>query len=595
MSRSLLTAGLLASLVGCLYLFIRLRRNIQVAKGTGLPYGLSPIHELQVWAYLTDPILRWWYHDNLLAGDGWPRWARFMIKDWHYEDKRRAHEELGDIFLVVSPGGLVCYVGEAAAALNVATRRKAFIKPPEKMKLLELFGPNVVSSEGDLWRLHIRVTLPPFGEEGVQNLVWAETTRQAASLVASWTDNDGKYSGATATNVKADIYLLSLNVMSLAGFGHQSEWKSAENSALPAGHTLSLVESLVGVIAHLPHILLLPLWFLRVLSPWTAAYKSYVEFDRHMNRYIAKEKAQLATGAREVGGNKVRSELARENLLTAVLRENKDGSANEKIATVGNRATLTDREIKGNVFVFFFAGYDTTANTIMFSLNVIAIYSDIQDQVVREIDDIWAQARAEGRSELSYATDFTKFRYLTALMFEVMRVFPTVLPIGRVTTSPQEIVQTAHDGDKKQTTHILPKGTGVIVNNTAVHFSRAHWPSPHVLDPRRWLVERPNAFDPAVPLSAHDDECICNGSASIPGHVRGTFMTFSEGPRACIGRNFAKAEYVAFFARLLRAHRLVLRTGVDAAQAEREIRLRSAGSPVSLMPDGDVPVRIVPR
>lgn len=176
-----------------------------------------------------------------------------------------------------------------------------------------------------------------------------------------------------------------------------------------------------------------------------------------------------------------------------------------------------------------------------------------------------------------------------------MRVFPTVLPIGRVTTSPQEIVQTAHDGDKKQTTHILPKGTGVIVNNTAVHFSRAHWPSPHVLDPRRWLVERPNAFDPAVPLSAHDDECICNGSASIPGHVRGTFMTFSEGPRACIGRNFAKAEYVAFFARLLRAHRLVLRTGVDAAQAEREIRLRSAGSPVSLMPDGDVPVRIVPR
>lgn len=305
-------------------------------------------------------------------------------------------------------------------------------------ELLELFGPNVVSSEGDLWRLHIRVTLPPFGEEGVQNLVWAETTRQAASLVASWTDNDGKYSGATATNVKADIYLLSLNVMSLAGFGHQSEWKSAENSALPAGHTLSLVESLVGVIAHLPHILLLPLWFLRVLSPWTAAYKSYVEFDRHMNRYIAKEKAQLATGAREVGGNKVRSELARENLLTAVLRENKDGSANEKIATVGNRATLTDREIKGNVFVFFFAGkhvlyryiktipmiclsdatpgYDTTANTIMFSLNVIAIYSDIQDQVVREIDDIWAQARAEGRSELSYATDFTKFRYLTALM-----------------------------------------------------------------------------------------------------------------------------------------------------------------------------------
>jgi cytochrome P450 len=306
-----------------------------------------------------------------------------MIKDWHYEDKRRAHEELGDIFLVVSPGGMICYVGDASAALNVATRRKAFIKPPEKMseyrllpalkrcplgdetqsdiwwhiaELLELFGPNVVSSEGDLWRLHIRVTLPPFGEEGVQNLVWTETTRQASSLTASWMNNIGQDSGAAAWNAKADIYSLTLNVMSLAGFGQQSEWKTAGTLLLPGGHMLSLVESLQGVIKHLPQLLLLPLWLLRILSPWTAAYKSYVEFDEYMNSFIAREKARLAIDSRNFRGIKNGTELSRENLLTAVLRANKNGSAGAKTTIEGNRTTLTDREIKGNVFVFFFAG-----------------------------------------------------------------------------------------------------------------------------------------------------------------------------------------------------------------------------------------------
>ncbi|KAI0547230.1 cytochrome P450 [Xylaria curta] len=588
-----ITIASLANVVGLLNILFSLRRHVLLAQATRLPYVVSPFHELQAWTYVTDPVLRWLYHDRLLQGEGWPRWARFMIKDWHYEDKRRAHEEYGDIFLVVSPGGLVCYVGEATAALNVATRRKAFIKPPEKMKLLELFGPNVVSSEGDLWRKHIRVTLPPFSEEGVQNLVWSETMRQTSSLATSWLERKGELRGATSTHVKADIYSLTLNVMSLAGFGQQSEWKSAKGVTLAPGHTLSLVESLLGVIQYLPQLLLLPLWLLRLLSPWQAAYISYVNFDRYMDTFIAREKSKVKPNIELTGQSKY-ANMARNNLLTAVLRSNNSGNMEMAPATYKNEVNLTDREIKGNVFVFFFAGYDTTANTILFSLNVLAIYPDIQNQVLREVDQIWEQARAEGRSELSYNSDFNKFRYLLAFMYEVMRVFPTVLPIGRVVASAQEIVVTEQNG-KRRASHLLPPKTGVIVNNTAIHFSGAYWPSPHVIDPRRWLVEEPNGFNPTAPLSERDRESISSGSVSIPSHVRGTFMTFNEGPRACVGRNFAKAEYVAFFARLLYNNRLVLRSGINAAWEERKIRCRSAGSPVSLMPDGDVPVQIVPR
>lgn len=120
---------------GILCMLLRLIRNIRKAKATGLPYVISPIHELGELAYITTPILRWYYRQHLMGGRGYPRYARFMIKDWHYEDKGRTHEELGSVFLVVSPGGLVCYIADPDAALSVLTRRKAFVKPRSKMSM----------------------------------------------------------------------------------------------------------------------------------------------------------------------------------------------------------------------------------------------------------------------------------------------------------------------------------------------------------------------------------------------------------------------------------------------------------------------------
>lgn len=112
-----------------------LGRNIRKARATGLPYVLSPIHELEGLAWITDPIFRWHFREYLLQEKGWPRWARFMIRDWHYEDKGRAHDEYGPVFLVVSPGGLVCYSINPDTAMSVATRRKAFVKPPGRMSM----------------------------------------------------------------------------------------------------------------------------------------------------------------------------------------------------------------------------------------------------------------------------------------------------------------------------------------------------------------------------------------------------------------------------------------------------------------------------
>lgn len=170
-----------------------------------------------------------------------------------------------------------------------------------------------------------------------------------------------------------------------------------------------------------------------------------------------------------------------------------------------------------------------------------------------------------------------------------MRVFPTVLPITRQTNSDQEVAMPGQL-NKNGVPALLPSGTICVVNITGTHFSESNWPSPHIIDPRRWLAKDPNSFDPLDPSSAQTQE-----AASIPGHKKGTFMTFNEGPRACLGRNFARAEFLAFFSRLLRTYRVELEEGVSGAALEWMLRCRSGGSPVTLTPPEDIKLRLVPR
>lgn len=61
-------------------------------------------------------------------------------------------------------------------------------------------------------------------------------------------------------------------------------------------------------------------------------------------------------------------------------------------------------------------GYDTTANTILFSTIVLSLYPPIQDAVIAEIRQVHREALAARRSDLSYDEDLPKFRYLLAFM-----------------------------------------------------------------------------------------------------------------------------------------------------------------------------------
>ena len=129
---SLVTLLAVSGLVFVVYEFLGLYRNVRAAQATGLPYTISPFLEFEKFAYITTPLVRKLCNHRLIQGKGWPRWIRFTIKDWPYEDKFRAHEEFGEVFVVAAPHGLICYSADGVMSMDVCTRRKEFTKPRDK-------------------------------------------------------------------------------------------------------------------------------------------------------------------------------------------------------------------------------------------------------------------------------------------------------------------------------------------------------------------------------------------------------------------------------------------------------------------------------
>ncbi|KAL8898399.1 MAG: hypothetical protein Q9207_006722 [Kuettlingeria erythrocarpa] len=574
-----------------LYKSSSLLRYIWLARRTGLPYAVTPFLETEVIAFLLTPILRYAYHDHLEKGQGWPRWCRFIIKDWSWEDKRIVHDELGDVFLCVSPEGIICYSADAAMGWDVMNRRNDFTKPPDKYKLLEPYGPNVATAEGADYRFHVRITAPPFGDmSGANDLVWDETLKQTKILGEAWASN-------VPRELDMDVNALTLAVISKAGFGKQVDWMSntQHELSLPQGHRMSFLKAISDTTTHMLAILVAPAWLLR-LTPLAKAHFAHRELDTYLRELIREESARIEA-------NKDHQSLtARGNLLTSVMRasHNEAKGGTQQNASKGERKDgFTEDEVMGNLFIYLLAGYETTANAIAYGLIILAIRQDIQDEVIKEIDAVRAVARSEGREELSYKQDFNKLEYTYGFMYETFRLFPGVTLITKMVTKPEQIhLSPSPAADKHMpSTVTLPAGTRVYLSAPAVHYHPLYWPEPYKLDPGRWIHSSSPSSSHAAPapsnFSAGSGKRFVT-TADKDRHMRGTLLTFSDGARACLGRKFAQAEYVAFLAAILQRYRVVLGEGMRREWVERQIYLKSAGK-VTLAPVAGLTVRLERR
>ncbi|KAI0533327.1 cytochrome P450 [Xylaria digitata] len=510
---SLLTWSVVSSVLAwTVYSWVCLLQNYLAARKLGIPIRVLPIsHGNPFWMIVDKTIIR--FVRRLPFGDS--SFTRYNWRGWEVDDKCRSHLEMGDVYMQVTPGKNWLYLCNPESLLDVFRRRSSFPRPLEIYELLNIFGPNLSTVEGHQWKKQRKITASCFNES-TNEVVWTESLTLAADMIRSWS------SKSSVRTTADDVRTLSLHVLSKAGFGKSYKFQSHDDSTASTSPASNYKESLKTVLDNCVLIMALGTKFLA--KPWLPhklrkVHEACVVFQKHMTTVYEEEKRAFAEGR-----------ASDRNLLSSLIRASNEEArlSRESIGTPVS-AGLTEAEIYGNMFVFNFAGHDTTAHTFMFAIAFLAANPPIQDWLREELQQVLGDRKLD---EWDYYNDFPKLKRCNAVLMETVRLY-TPVPVAKWTETMTQELQV---GNRTVT---IPPDTMVIPSYAALHTHPRFWgPDPLVWRPGRWIDREGLAEDLVTP-------------------PRGTFIPWSEGERSCPGKKFSQVEFVATMAVLFRDWRVV--------------------------------------
>ncbi len=179
---------------------------------------------------------------------------------------------------------------------------------------------------------------------------------------------------------------------------------------------------------------------------------------------------------------------------------------------------LTEDEILAQAWLFFVAGYETTATTLTFCSYELALNPECQEKLCEEL-----KSAMDSNGEINYET-LAKLPYLDSVISETLRLYPPVLRLEREAMTDYKLGNTGIT---------LLKGQLVEIPVFAIHHSEEYYPNPERFFPERFMPEN---RDQIIPY---------------------TYIPFGAGPRNCIGMRFALMEAKLCLAHIVRRFRFV--------------------------------------
>ena len=408
----------------------------------------------------------------------------------------------------------------------------------------------------------------------MSSLVWEEGSRQARQLLDGIRDTPSK----TIQNITETCQNVAHHVLAYAGFGLRSEHGS-DATNLPRGHRLVYNDALCTVLKNMVLAVVIPARALTSsLAPkrWQKVGLAVDEFSRYMQEILEQERVATENeGA--IGSSQRRSK----SLTSALIQASEEDKATEG---KGSAKGLSDEEVYGNMFIFNFAGQDTTANTMAYAIALMAIHPEIQEWARAEVVDVFSQ-----KNPREYDQVFPRLKRVRALMYETLRLYPSISYLPKLTT-PRSTVLSAADGNNQHQDIAIPPNTYVVVNFMHLHCSPELWGNDALeFRPSRWITRT-------------DSSNTFSGSGYSPDEKLerpppGAFIPWATGPRNCPGMKFAQVEFVSVIASLLSDSRVeaalppclqdqVEAKGLSATEVVEMARIRLS----SIVEDSDVRV-----
>ncbi|MFC5662591.1 cytochrome P450 [Kitasatospora misakiensis] len=173
-------------------------------------------------------------------------------------------------------------------------------------------------------------------------------------------------------------------------------------------------------------------------------------------------------------------------------------------------SAMSDAELHDQVVAMLLAGTETTASQLSWTLRLLMSHPEALAAVQAEVD----AALPDGRP--AEWADLPRLPYTDRVLTEALRLYPPGWVLLRTCTRATEL------GGRP-----LPRGSQVLLSPYVAHHNPRIFADPTRFDPDRWLPER---------------------AAALP---RWGFAGFANGPRQCLGADFARTEAVIALATLL--------------------------------------------
>ncbi|CAH2066811.1 unnamed protein product [Thlaspi arvense] len=212
---------------------------------------------------------------------------------------------------------------------------------------------------------------------------------------------------------------------------------------------------------------------------------------------------------------------------------------------------LSIEEIIDECKNFFFAGYENNSNLLTWTTMLLSLHQDWQEKLREEV------FKECGKDETPNSDTLSKLKLEHVYALQMNMVFMESLRLyGPVSFLTREALKDSKLGHLE-----IPKGTTIIFPLLKMHRDKLIWGSDaHKFNPLRFE----------------------NGVSRAANHPN-ALLTFSIGPRACIGQNFAMIEAKTVLTMLLQRFRLNLSDEYKHAPMDH----------LTVMPQYGVPTRAV--
>lgn len=398
-----------------------------------------------------------------------------------------------------------------------------------RIDTLNVYGLSISTAGTEDWARHRKAMAAPFNES-IMKFVWDEGIRQAAAMGSFWRSK----ASSEIPSVRKDVRTISLNVLSATGFRKSYPFKSSTDTAAHEEDETGYRKTLSTVLDNAILIMLIPYRYLK--GPFVP--KKLVEvgdaaraFKSHLTEMLEDEITASKDGKPVSGG--IMSGFVhslethrKEIIVSPELKTSKDG-----------KKGLTVDEVLSNLFVINFAGHDTTANSLTYSLYLLSVYPEVQDWLAEEISTITKDVPVE---EWEYQEIFPRLVRCRAILLETLRVYAPVMVMTKWTANNGQQLKI---GDRFLN---IPPETRTMMHLLAIQLHPQYWSDSLTWKPSRWVSAE--ADGPGGP-----------GREVLNQPTENTYFPWSDGPQNCPGKKFSEVESVAILSCLFRKSRLLIK------------------------------------